>query len=155
MEAIILDTINQTNKIEQWFENFIDTITAHGYMMTTGTASEEIKGIYESIIANDELRLAHISRVAAQATLAKKTTISYLKNLSNIFPSKLAFQNNDSEILVWAEIEDDDWDMEKHLIKAMGKTNAQTHQYGMDVIMTIVEKSDNLSIPNHYKLFKP
>ena len=67
---------------------------------------------------------------------------------------KLAFDFNDSEVLVWAEIVDDNEEIERELILLAAKLNVEFHEYGFHICSTIVEQEDCLSIPNHYQIFK-
>lgn len=55
---------------------------------------------------------------------------------------------------MWAEIADNDEQMEKILLIAEAKINANYHQFGFAMETTIVEKSDNFIIPNHYQTLK-
>ena len=57
-------------------------------------------------------------------------------------------------VLVWAEINDDDEQMEDKLILSEAKINAKYHLYGFDMESTIVETSDKLPVPNHYRSLK-
>ena len=61
---------------------------------------------------------------------------------------------SNSKLLVWSEIEDNDEDMEDALLIAEAKVNGKYQKDGFYINSTIVEKSDNLSIPNHYQILE-
>ena len=63
----------------------------------------------------------------------------------------MAFDYNDSEVLVWAQVNENDEQLEKQLYLAEAKINAKYHQYGFDMTSMIIESCDNVPIPNHYK----
>lgn len=96
----------------------------------------------------------HENRLMVQQHILKKIIIEYLLLLKNNLPLRLAFDYNDAEILVWAETEDDDEEMERQLILTEAQVNAKFHQFGFDLRSTLVEESDGLPIPAHYKIFK-
>ncbi len=56
--------------------------------------------------------------------------------------------------MVWAEVEDNNQAQEKALARAESKVNALYHPYGFDMETMIVEKGDNVPVPNHYKIYK-
>lgn len=83
-----------------------------------------------------------------------KILFDYLSLVRKDMPLKLAFDMSGSEILIWAEIEDDNFEMEHKLILSEAKINAMYHEYGYDLTSMIVEKSEHLNIPKHYSIFK-
>ena len=98
--------------------------------------------------------MAVLSKMNANQHFIKNVIVEYLQEISKKLPIRLAFDLDDSEVLVWAEINDDDEEMENFLLLAEAKVNANYHKYGYDLTSTIVEVRDGLSIPNHYSVFK-
>lgn len=145
---------NITEIKSTWFDEFIAAIRTHQLQLETNTASESLKQFYEVAINGNQNQLAQLSKESANQHFIKQIIISYLKEIENKMPEKLAFDLDDSEVLVWAEIENDDEQMEDYLLIAEATVNAKFHQYGYDLTSTIVEKRDGLSIPNHYSLVK-
>ena len=84
----------------------------------------------------------------------KKVVVEYLELLGDHLPNRLAFDFNDSEVLVWAEIQNNQEELEKALTLAEAKINAKFHPYGFDMESMIVEENDGLKVPNHYKIYK-
>ncbi len=105
-------------------------------------------------MGNDLDEVMKMNKQTIQKYFVGKIVIDFLKFLDKNIPSKLAFDFNDSEVLVWAEVEDNNEAQEKYLTRAESKINAQYHPYGFDMEAMIVERNDNLPIPNHYKVFK-
>ena len=110
--------------------------------------------MYDAIMGNNVDELLKTNKALLQKYFVSKIVVEYLKFLDKNQPLKLAFNYNDSEVLVWAEIEDNNEMQEKFLTRAESKINAKYHPYGFDMETMIVEKSDSLPIPNHYKIFK-
>jgi hypothetical protein len=110
-------------------------------------------------VGDYEEGFARMSRSLTQSILVKGALTSFvgyiikagiIKNIK-----ELAVNFNDSELLVWAEIRDDDevtWD---GIILAEAKTNAKYHEFAFDVNSMVVEECDNLTKPNHYKTIFP
>jgi hypothetical protein len=139
---------------EAWFDEFIAIIRTHQLQLDTNTAPEGLKHMYDVFISGSDTQLAEISKMNANQHFIKKIIVSYLKEVENNMPIKLAFDLDDSEVLVWAEIQDDKDEMEDFLLLAEATVNAKYHKYGYDLTSTIVERRDNLTIPNHYSLVK-
>jgi hypothetical protein len=137
-----------------WFEEFIAAIRTHQLQLETNTAPEELRRLYGVFINGNATDLAVLSKMNANQHFIKNVIVEYLQEISKKLPIRLAFDLDDSEVLVWAEINDDDEEMENFLLLAEAKVNANYHKYGYDLTSTIVEVRDGLSIPNHYSIFK-
>ena len=144
-----LSTIKNT-----WFDEFIAMIKTHELQLETNTATEDIKKFYDIITNGSDNQLAELNKETANQHFIKKIIVSYLNEIQQKKPLKLAFDLDDSEVLVWAEIENDDDEIENFLLLAEANVNADFHRYEYDLTSTIVEKRDGLSIPNHYSTFK-
>ncbi len=149
----MLETTKQST-LEVWFDNFISTLRSHQIQLETDTAHIELKKFYETVFSGNADELAHLGKKGAQKHFVSRIIVDYLKLIANHQPLKLAFDYNDSEVLVWAEISDNSEELEKILLKAEAKVNAQYHGYGFDMETTIVEAGDKLNIPNHYTPYK-
>lgn len=143
-----------SSELEKWFEDLVATLKTHQLQLETNTARSEIQEMYRTLFEGNADNISHIAKMQAQQHFVSRIIVDYLKLMSNDLPAKLAFDFNDSEVLVWAEINDDDDEMQKKLILTEAQINARYHPFGFDMSSTIVEKSDNLEIPNHYTLFK-
>lgn len=144
-----LQTVN-----EAWFDEFIASVRTHQLQLETGTASQEIKQAYDLMINGSDNDLAYYSKASANRHFIRKLILDYIKSISSSMPVKLAFDMDDSEVLVWAEIADDDEAAENFLLLTEAEVNAKYHQFGYDLTSTIVETRDSLPIPNHYVTFK-
>jgi hypothetical protein len=148
-----LESLEQ-RKLNEWFNNMVATLRTHELMLQTDTATPQLKTMYDVFVNGSTNDIALQGKVNAQVHFVRSILIEYLSILDKNLPSKLAVYFNDSEVLVWAEISDDDHAMEKSLLVAEAKINAKYHPYGFDMETTIVEASDNLSVPNHYQSLK-
>lgn len=140
---------------EAWFDELLAAISTHKYMLENSLADQELKDFYSTLMGNNVDTIAHQGKAYAQKHFVARVLVDYLSllNKQNCIPEHLAFDVNDSELLVWAEINDDNEQLEKQLILAEAEINAKYHNYGYDITSMIVEKSDRLSIPNHYSPF--
>lgn len=146
-------TTRQQTNIDAWFDDFVAHLRTHKIQLETFTATEELAGFYKTLFGGNVDEIAYMGKVQAQKHFVARIVVDFLAMIKNKLPQKLAFDFNDSEVLAWAEINNDDEMMEKELLKAQAQINARFHPYGFDMETTIVEQRDGLSIPNHYQVF--
>lgn len=147
-----LDLPKQTNEAN-WFDNVVATLRVHKMQLDTFTASPEMRKMYDILLSGNTDNMASMSKNNAQRHFVSKMLVDYVGFINKKSALKLAFDFNDSNVLVWAEISDDDDVMERSLIMAEAKINAKYHEFGFDMTTTLVETRDHLSIPNHYQIF--
>lgn len=148
-----LESLEQ-RKLNEWFNNMVAMLRTHELMIETDTATSQVKTMYNVFVNGNTNDIALQGKMNAQIHFVRSILVEYLSLLDKNLPSKLAVHFNDSEVLVWAEIKDDDDEMEKTLLIAEAKINAKYHPYGFDMETTIVETSDNFNVPNHYQSLK-
>jgi hypothetical protein len=152
--AIVEKTGNPVqNTTEQWFDELVSTLRTHQLMIETQTIDEDKKNFYDILQGSNTLEVSHLSRTISQRQIIGSILWDYLKIIKDNKPQKLAFDYNDSEVLVWAEIDENNEQLEKQLYLAEAQINAKYHQYGFDMTSMIVENTDNITTPNHYKPF--
>jgi len=148
-----IQTTKETSA-ELWFDELIATLRTHQLQLVTDTASQELKDVYKVLMSENLDELFKVNKAHSQQYFVRQVILEYLRLLENNLPKKLAFDFNDSEVLVWAEIENNDEVQEKALARAESKINAKFHPFGFDMESLIVEAGDNMQIPNHYKIYK-
>lgn len=139
---------------EAWFDEFIAAVRTHQLQLETETAPQELKQVYQTLMSGNEDTMASLSKALANKHFIKKLVLEYLLAIRAQMPIKLAFDMDDSEVLIWAEVENGNEDKENFLLMAEAQVNAKYHKFGYDLTSTIVENSDHLPIPNHYAVFK-
>jgi hypothetical protein len=137
--------------LDTWFSNFMDMVSTYKAMYKDKTMPKDLASLYNTLMVGTQNEVAFQSKNLTQAHFVPTIISKYLELIESNFPQQLAFAHNDNEILVWAELKDDDWTTESALILAAAKVNAEFHKFGYDITTTFVEECDNLSIPNHYK----
>ena len=139
---------------DAWFNGFVSQLRQHQAQIKDKTLSQSLTLLYNTLFVGNANELAHLAKKQSQSHFVPTILTKYIDTIqdSNL-PEQLAFAYNDNEILVWAELKDDDWDTEKSLILAEAKVNAEFHKFGYDITTTFVETGDNLPIPNHYQPF--
>lgn len=146
----------ETQKLDNWFGDFISQIKVDHLLMTNEIAPPATKKFYDAIINGDEGSVVSQMRNTSSSYFIKKILVEYVKELTDNghLPLRLAFGLSDSKLLVWSEIEDDNEDMENALLIAEAKVNGAYQKNGFYISSTIIEKSDNLSVPAHYQIVK-
>jgi len=143
----------EKNKTDLWFDDFVASIRVDQLALETGVASDEQKHLYETLIDGNIQDMMDRAIKTAQQYYIQNMLVDYIHLLKGFEDApflKLAVSFHNSELLVWAEIEDDAEAVEGELIMAEAKINAKYHQHGFDMTTTIVEKCDMLSVPSHY-----
>ncbi|CAN5488842.1 hypothetical protein BH11BAC5_BH11BAC5_43100 [soil metagenome] len=140
-------------KTDNWFIGIIDHLKVDHFMLATNIATDEKKAFYHDIIHGETASLFQKTRDSSTQyfiTAILKDFINELKE-TNRLPLKLAMGFSDSKLLVWSEIDDDDEETENALLIAEAKVNGKYIKNGFFINSTIIEKSDNLTIPPHYQ----
>jgi len=154
---MVADNINkdqgQISDTEAWFDSLVSNIRYDQVLLENEILEEEKKKIYDALIKGDQDFMHNYARQSSSAFYITKMVETYFKELvkSKSKPNKIALELSNSKILVWAEITEDDDSMEDVLILAEAKINSFFSKYGFHISSTIVEKSDGLEIPKHYK----
>ena len=142
------------SKTEAWFDDLVATLRSHEVQLHAGIATPETKKFYETVFAGNADEIAHYGKSMAQKYFVPRIIIDFLGMIKGLATIKVAFDYNDSELLVWAEINENDETTERSILVSQAHINAKYHPYGFDMETTIVESDDKLTIPNHYKIFK-
>lgn len=148
--------LQRKDEIDNWFSQFIDHLKADHFLLSEGVANRQTSNFYNDLIFGDKTAVVANLRKSSTLYFIENIIKDYLKEL-NLFtqkPRKLALALSDSKILVWAEIEDEDEQTEDALLIAEAKVNGLYYQHGFYLSSTIIEKSDNLQIPQHYQKIK-
>lgn len=141
-----------SEQIHLWFEQLISHIKVDKLMIETETADQEKFKFYQDAISGNHTEIFKSIRFNASQALIKDVVFNFLSEIKkrNALPIKLAFSLTPATILVWAEIADNDENLEDQLLLAESKVNAYAKQFDFSLDTMIVEKSDNLPVPTHY-----
>jgi hypothetical protein len=139
-----------------WFVNLIDILKSRFSQQKNQLINihKEESDIAFSHVVEDYSTAMHQSRIASQkffTTQILKVYIDEIHSLTNM-PDLIGLAIGHNEILVWCQINDDDDEMENNLFLAEAKANADQTNSGISISTTIVERSEIISIPSHYKL---
>lgn len=136
---------------DAWFEEFIAVVKTHQFLLETDTATQELKEAYHLLMYGDDDEVSYSNKMQSHKHFVRKIIIDYYKRfLSAQLQAKLAFDFDDSEILVWAKIADNDLETGEKLLMIEAQVNGKYHRLGYDLTTTIVEEMDNLETPSHY-----
>jgi len=142
------------NKVENCFEELVASLRADQLMMETNTATKEKKAFYETMMKGSITDWSSEARKMSTKHFITLLLNDYFLALNeyNKDSIKIALDLSDAKVLVWAEIKNNDESAEDALLLSEAKVNAKYAQYGFHITSTIVEKSDCLSVPNHYMI---
>lgn len=149
-------SIQNSNKLGEWFENFISNVNTDRLMIETNTAPEHKISMYNDLADGRFDKILSDMRNTSSMYFIKELIWEYVSELKarKVSTTQLAFDLSDAKVLVWAEINDGDEESEDGLILAEAKINANFSNNGFHISSTIVEKEDNISVPPHYSSFK-
>lgn len=140
-------------QLEQFFGWLKREIDVHYLQMKNNIARPEVVEFYTPFLTNDTKQIAINSKREADKTLAFMSAIEFMKELfeqeTAIEIKKLAISFAGSKVLIWVEVNDEDYDTLQTVLWVAATVNARLDN-GFTIRPTIVEKSDNLSIPPHY-----
>lgn len=147
------NSIGQPVEMNAWFDEMVSNLRYDELLMNNGILDEDKKEVYSVMASGNQEKISYLARQASSAHFIVNMVDKYFKELikSKRKPKKLALELSDSKILVWAEVAEDDDAMETALILAEAKVNANYSKYGFYISSTIVEESDGLAVPKHYK----
>jgi hypothetical protein len=153
MQAIQSTTLQSEKALTAWFEKTISGLDVDQMMIETNTASTETKKFYNMMTNGNADEINHMARNSSTIYFIGNLLEKYMNELVSFksLPLDLAFDLSDAKILVWAKIKDDDDATEDALLLAEARANASFSEHGFFISSTIVEQSDNLSVPPHYK----
>lgn len=137
----------------KWFGNFVHLIKTDQQFLNLGIASQDTENLYDKLIFGDIDSLMADSRDKTTRYYVGKLIVDYIKTLKDlkVQPLNIYLDYNNSQVLVWAQINDNDESTEMSLFKAEGMANAKNFENGFHISSTILEKSDNVQIPPHYQ----
>jgi len=144
---------SKQEKVDAWFQEFMHLLKTDQQFLKMGIASNETESLYDKLIFGSTDALMNEMRRKTTRFYIGKLVVDYVKTLKDLHvtPLNLYLDYNDSQVLVWAEIEDDDEKTELGLFKAEGVTNAKNLQSGFHISSTILEHGDSVSVPPHYQ----
>lgn len=146
-------TQNQDVNVEVWFDKMVANLRYDQTLIENDILEEGKKEVYDTMMSGNHESMSDLGRKYSTTYFISTIIDKYFKELikTKNKPNKIALELSHSNILVWAEIKDDDDMMENALILAEAKINAYFSKFGFNISSTIVEKCDGLEVPDHYK----
>lgn len=145
----------QSGERDEWFSGLFHSLRTDKMLLDTGAASEDQQRVYETLMKNDYIASAAMSKEFANRILTREAVVSFVRQVlaSQNKPKRLAFDfnTNESSLLVWAVVSDDNLGAERVLYLAEAKVNAALGDAGYRISTTVVEESDELPVPSHYE----
>jgi len=140
---------------EEWFSQLIHAINTDKVMFESGTLPKEKATVYSDLFTGKVDKLISNNKKITHEYFTQKIVVEYLNELLGNRKAKvnqLALDVSGTSLLVWAEINDDDENTEKDLILSEAKINAAYSDHDYYISTTIVEKNDNVPIPDQYQM---
>ncbi len=155
METEIINTKNK----ETGFDYFIDQVAAYikgeELEITAGVAPTQKKEIWEQILKGNYLPMLKVNQNNNNEILGVQIALSFIQNLKAIHkskPHKLALSQKNNKVYIWAEIADGDDETMEAILASVIDANFEHRDSGISLSPMIVEQSDNLSVPAHFKV---
>lgn len=155
MEPEIIITTNQ----ETGFDYFIDQVAAYikgeELEITAGVAPTQKKEIWEQIFKGNYLPMLKVNQNNNNEILGVQIALSFIQNLQATHktkPHKLALSQKHNKVYIWAEIVDGDDETMEAILASVIDANFEHRDSGISLSPMIVEQSDNLSVPAHFKV---
>lgn len=149
-------SIVSSEQRKNWFEQLISDIKVDQLMIETETADQEKFKFYQDAISGNHTEIFKSIRFTSSQALIKDVVFNFLAEIKKrkALPIKLAFSLTPATVLVWAEIKDDDENLEDQILLAESKVNTYAKQFDFCIDTMIVETSDNIPVPSHYTVVK-
>lgn len=145
-------------RVREFFDSFVDKIRISELLFSNGMASKEEGDLFGAMIAGDMEKVQEMSRQSSSLFCAQLALSEFLRKFMEFKtnpPEKLALEMTGSKLLVWAEVAEDDDSACRALLLADAAANARVESLGYSTSITVVESSDGLEAPRHYKLVLP
>jgi len=143
--------------INLWFDGLIQKIRTDYLMISEEVAPSDVTEVYNLLMEGDERKIHEYGRTESTRFFIKSIIHTYFQGFLKLEkkPERLAIHLTNAKILLWAEIVDDEWDVERNLYLLESKVNSGFQQYGFHIDTFIVEKSDERDVPEHYQQLYP
>lgn len=142
------------DKLSAWFTDFIADLQVHELAHSENVLSPEKERFFKTMASGDTSEIAIINRLYAQKYFVQKIIFEFVEETKNVEFKNLAFDYNDSKILTWATINDDDDDALSDLILAKSKVNSKFAESKFYIDLMVLETGDQHPIPSHYHELK-
>lgn len=142
-------TADQSEQFWKWITNNPDV---HILQLTNNTPSPNLVLSDSPTLTEDKKLAAQNSKHDADQFLSFNSATEFVTELirQQAKVSKLAITVADSEVLVWAEVQDEDYTSLQSVLRAASIVNARADNV-CTVSATVVEESDNLEVPAQYR----
>jgi len=136
-----------------FFDEMVSKLRYDEQLFINDIMPEKERTFYSKVMSGDIENITLQMRETTSQYFIANLLGTYLQDLlsSKKYPKKIAFELSDSNILVWAEIYNEDDTMENALILSQAKANAHFSKFGFHISTTIVDECDGLPVPSHYK----
>lgn len=146
----------ESTKIDAWFDRVVASLQVDREALQSNTMRDkQMESLYMAFINDDMVEVYKQHREKSKKFFIIKILDEYLASLgTGKLPLRLAFSFEDSQILCWAEIDDDDEEMEGRLFDAKLDINHKYEKYGFHLSNMVLEKCENQPVPPHYRELK-
>ncbi len=143
---------NSTVTITNFLNELQHLITTDKMLIEGNVMDEKTVDTYLKLASGEVEKVLEINKDAYLKYLFTNLAKDYIDGLKSMSdkPLKLAINFNNSEMLIWVEIKDDNEKLEDDFLLLQARLNAKYSSKGANVKTTIVEKSDYLAIPPQY-----
>lgn len=138
--------------ISEFLNEIIHKLQTDKLLNDTKTLDSEMLNFYTDLASGDTEKLLRMNKDAYLKQVYLRLIREYFSKLMQMDkPNSIGVNFKNSNMLIWAEISDENEILEDNLIRLQAETNAMFQDSGLNVNTTIVESSDHLKMPPHYE----
>jgi hypothetical protein len=156
-KTLLIDSEKNPDKkdvINEFFDRILNHLVTDKMMHDVSSLPIETHNFYNDLANGNIENALEQSKDAYLMHIYSKLVDEYFSKLSipENKPNQLGVCLSHSNMLIWAEISDDDEVLEDKLIMLQAEINHKYGKKGLFVKTTIVEESDKFKIPPHYSI---
>ncbi len=122
-------------------------------LMGNNIASPETHDLWTRLATQSQSEMMGMMGSKADEFFSGRAVYALIKEFGANRPNKLAFGIAGRNILVWAEVADDDIDAMRKIVRAIRKANATNSESDIELVPEIVEESEHFEVPPHFVVF--
>lgn len=131
----------------------LHTLKVHDEAFKNNAAPTDVAELWNKIANNDQSDLMSELSSRSDSFFITRSIFRLIKEFNGELPKNLAFAPAGRNILVWAEVADDDVDSMRRIVRAIAKANGANDNSDIELIPEIVEESEGRTVPEQFLVY--
>ncbi len=128
----------------------LHTLRIHDEEFKNNAAPKEVESFWNIVAERDQTKMFADMSERSESFFITKSIFKLMKEFGERLPKNLAFAPAGRNILVWAEVNDDDVDGMRQIVRAIARVNGSNDNSDIELIPEIVETSDRREVPEKF-----